>query len=58
MTGTELAKIVRCKRPGMPILLATGYADLQVTQPAGLPRLSKPYRQAQLQAEINKLLEG
>ena len=58
MTGTELAKIVRCKRPGMPILLATGYADLQVTRPAGLPRLSKPYRQAQLQAEINKLLEG
>jgi signal transduction histidine kinase len=58
MTGTELAKIVRCNRPDMPILLATGYADLQVTQPAGLPRLSKPYRQAQLQAEISKLLGG
>lgn len=58
MTGTELAEIVRCSRPGMPILLATGYADLQVTQPAGLPRLSKPYRQAQLQAEISKLLAG
>jgi len=29
-----------------------------VTQPAGLPRLSKPYRQAQLQAEISKLLGG
>jgi CheY-like chemotaxis protein len=58
MTGTELAKIVRCNRPGVPVLLATGYADLQVTQLMGLPRLSKPYRQAQLQAEISKLLGG
>jgi Response regulator receiver domain len=28
MTGVELAEIVRGKRPNMPVLLATGYADL------------------------------
>src|ERR1700741_2595049 len=28
MTGIELAEIARTKRPDMPVLLATGYADL------------------------------
>ena len=28
MTGVELAEIVRRERPNMPVLLATGYADL------------------------------
>ena len=56
MTGVELAEIVRRKRPNMPILLVTGYADLPTAR-TNLPRLSKPYLQAQLQAEIDRLLE-
>jgi len=56
MTGLELAKIVRGKRPHMPVLLATGYGDIPAGQGSSLPRLSKPYRQAQLQAEIERLL--
>jgi CheY-like chemotaxis protein len=57
MTGVQLAEIVRSKRPNLPVLLATGYADLPASKLANLPRLSKPYRQAQLQAEIEKLLD-
>jgi signal transduction histidine kinase len=49
MTGVELSRIVRRDYPGLPILLATGYADL--------PRLSKPYRQDMLKLEIDKLLQ-
>jgi signal transduction histidine kinase len=56
MTGIELAKIVRSKRPLMPVLLATGYGDIPAGQGSNLPSLSKPYRQAQLQAEIERLL--
>ena len=56
MTGIELAEIVRGKRPDMPVLLATGYADLPPGQWPSLPRLSKPYHQSQLQSEIEKLL--
>jgi signal transduction histidine kinase len=56
MTGLELAKIVRSKRPHMPVLLATGYGDIPAGQGSTLPSLSKPYRQAQLQAEIERLL--
>jgi signal transduction histidine kinase/CheY-like chemotaxis protein len=56
MTGTELAEIVRAKRPALPVLLATGYADLPAGQKSDLPRLSKPYHQSQLQSQIEKLL--
>ena len=28
MTGTELAKVIRSEWPDIPVLLATGYADL------------------------------
>ena len=57
MTGIQLAEIVRQKRPHMPVLLATGYTDLPTSKLANLPRLAKPYQQAQLQAEIEKLLD-
>ena len=57
MTGIQLAEIVRSKRPNLPVLLATGYTDLPASRFANLPRLSKPYQQAQLQAEIEKLLD-
>ena len=56
MTGVQLAEIVRAKRPNLPVLLATGFADLPSSKLANLPRLSKPYQQCQLQAEIEKLL--
>ncbi len=56
MTGVELAEIVRRIRPAMPILLATGFSDVPTGQRANLPMLAKPYRQVQLQAEIDRLL--
>jgi CheY-like chemotaxis protein len=58
MTGAQLARKVRELRPGMPILLATGYAELPVAAEIGLPRLSKPYQQAQLAAEITKVMKA
>ncbi len=56
MTGTELAELARRRRPKLPILLATGYADLANDRMTNLPRLAKPYLQAQLRAEISRLL--
>jgi signal transduction histidine kinase/CheY-like chemotaxis protein len=58
MTGIQLAEIVRTKRPHLPVLLASGYTDLPASKLANLPRLSKPYQQSQLQAEIEKLLDA
>jgi len=56
MTGVELARIARRKRPMMPILLATGYTDLPAGQKIDLPRLSKPYVQNELRDQIDRLL--
>jgi PAS domain S-box-containing protein len=56
MTGLQLAHAARQLRPELPILLATGYAELPSGETISLPRLGKPYKQSQLAAEIAKLL--
>ena len=56
MNGGQLAAVLRRIQPELPILLATGYADLPAGTEIDLPRLSKPYDQKQLQREIAKLL--
>lgn len=56
MTGVELAKAARLLRPGLPILLATGYAEMPNGAGIDLPRLDKPYHQKELAAQLAKLL--
>ncbi|MBB3265773.1 PAS domain S-box-containing protein [Azospirillum sp. OGB3] len=56
MTGVELAQAARSMAPNLPVLLATGYADLPEGIDADLPRLTKPYTQAQLAMATAKLL--
>jgi CheY-like chemotaxis protein len=52
MTGTELAKVIRSEWPDIPVLLATGYADMTQRDEIGLPKLTKPYLQHNLAAAI------
>ncbi|HEV2554458.1 MAG TPA: MHYT domain-containing protein [Bosea sp. (in: a-proteobacteria)] len=56
MTGMQLAESVRAILPTLPILVATGYAEL----PSGssLPRLSKPFDQAELARAIEACLKS
>lgn len=56
MNGGQLAMALRKLQPDLPILLASGYADLPPGVEIDLPRLAKPYDQKQLQREIAKLL--
>lgn len=58
MTGVELADRARELHPGLPILLATGYADLPSGTTTDLPRLAKPYQQTELATQISRLLTG
>ena len=50
MTGMELARTLKQRRPTLPVIMATGYADLPRGQPddLDLPRLSKPFMQEDL----------
>ncbi len=56
MTGLRLAEHVRELFPDMPILMATGYAELPENTELKLPRIGKPYTQKQLAREIALVL--
>ena len=56
MTGVELAAASREVRPSLPILLATGYAEIPEGAQLDLPRLAKPYHQDQLRDRLDQLL--
>src|SRR5690606_5313751 len=43
MTGLELAAAIGETRPSMPIILASGYADIEEARQLKLPRLAKPF---------------
>jgi signal transduction histidine kinase len=49
MTGAELAQRVRTEFPTIPVILATGYAEIAPEEEAVCPnRLAKPFRQEDL----------
>jgi signal transduction histidine kinase len=56
MTGAELARQISQNWPQVPVILATGYAELPNGENPGLPRLSKPYRQEELSTLIAKVV--
>lgn len=54
MTGVELAQEVALINPTLPVLIVSGYSDA-VGLAAGLPRLGKPFRQADLASALASL---
>jgi CheY-like chemotaxis protein len=52
MTGTELAAEIRALWPHLPIIIATGHADLPKDGTLALPRVDKPYGEKDLAAAI------
>jgi signal transduction histidine kinase len=58
MTGLELASIIREEWPWIPIVLASGYADLLNAGTVSIPRLAKPYHQSELASCIASVLEA
>ena len=56
MTGIELAERIRRVHPELPIVLATGYADVPIGDNLDLTRLDKPYRLDRLAAAIASVM--
>jgi CheY-like chemotaxis protein len=52
MTGAELAREIRLAWPRLPVILATGFADLPSGLDPQMPRLNKPYLSADLAAAV------
>jgi PAS domain S-box-containing protein len=62
MSGFDVAQWVRTHRPGLKMLLTSGYADealrVQDRQAAGLKILRKPYNRSELARAIRQTLDG
>jgi signal transduction histidine kinase len=57
MTGLEVAVAAQRLRPGLQVVLASGFVDLASgVAPSDLPRLTKPYRQEELATVIDRML--
>ena len=55
MTGAQLAREIRTRWPDLPVVLATGYAELPPGGDDSLPRLSKPFSQKDLEKALAAL---
>lgn len=59
MTGAEVARVARQKRPDLPIVFASGYADTAAIEAVACPeaiKLRKPFRLDELQAALGAAL--
>ncbi len=58
MTGSQLAVAIRNEWPDMPIILATGFAEIpEGSGITDIQRLGKPFSQAQLAEAINRIAQ-
>jgi PAS domain S-box-containing protein len=58
MDGLALARILKQKHPGLPILLATGYSEAARNAAAEFPILRKPYQIHELNEALSRLGGG
>lgn len=58
MNGLDLANEIKRTNPNLPIILATGYVDIQSLAELALPRLPKPYTQDQLMEILEATIEN
>jgi PAS domain S-box-containing protein len=58
MTGAELAARVQTSAPSLPIVLATGFAELPGDTTSTLTRLAKPFTQRELDHAISQAIRS
>jgi CheY-like chemotaxis protein len=58
MSGLELAHRIKAKNPKMPIILATGYAELPAGRANEFRRLSKPYTENELATALEMVFKA
>ena len=58
MNGFELAQRIKERHPKLPIILATGYAELPADRPIEFEHLSKPYSAKDLAAALERAVNS
>jgi PAS domain S-box-containing protein len=56
MSGLQLARAIRLEWPDMPLILATGYAELPATAGVSVQRLNKPFTETALTDAIRNVM--
>ena len=55
MTGVQLADVIHDVWPDLPVILATGYAELEPGAGEGMRKLSKPFTEVELSDELARM---
>jgi PAS domain S-box-containing protein len=58
MSGIQLVEAIRARWPTLPVIIATGYAELPSGANPGVPRLSKPFTQHDLAKAVASTLHA
>jgi PAS domain S-box-containing protein len=58
MSGLQLVEACRQIKPDLPVIIATGYAEMPAGADPTLPRLSKPFMQQDLARAITAVIEA
>ena len=58
MTGMALAEEIAARWPDLPVILASGYAEIEEARALKLPRLAKPFGQAELARMLRRVCDG
>jgi CheY-like chemotaxis protein len=58
MTGLQLAEAARSEWPHLPVIIATGYAELPLAAGPDIARLAKPFTQQALAKAIAACRRG
>jgi PAS domain S-box-containing protein len=56
MTGSQLAEKIKKEWPSLPVIIATGYAEMDKGFAADLPRMTKPFNERDLAREIARVV--
>jgi signal transduction histidine kinase len=57
MSGTDMARTMRAARPHLPVLIVSGYAEVDDIA-SDLPRLTKPFRKDELAASLGAMAQS
>ena len=55
MTGLQLIEALTARRPALPVILASGYAEFPLGVDASIVRLAKPFTQQELKSKLNSI---
>jgi FixJ family two-component response regulator len=56
MTGLQLASVVKEGWPELPVVIATGYAEMPQNGGVDFPKISKPYSENDLAKAIAQVM--